>query len=260
MISTAADYIKLLGLNSFFYALIGKLTKTETHRLIQVKDIASPIVLRIPSSDFGAFKQIFTHKEYLFKSVIEPKFIIDAGANIGLASIYFANIFPNAKIFSIEPEEKNFSILERNVKPYINITPIKAALWNKVGVISLTDPGLGHWGFMTQQSSGLIENVSESTTAPAIATVPAVTIDSIMSEYKIDNIDILKIDIEGAEKEVFESSESWLVKVNSIIAELHEHMKPGCTRSFYNGTNGFEIEWRRGENIYLSRRAFIAPY
>jgi len=83
--------------------------------------------------------------------------------------------------------------------------------------------------------------------------------DSVIDEYRLDKIDILKIDIEGAEKEVFADTSSWIEKVDAIIVELHEHMKSGCVRSFYNGSNGFEHEWRKGENVYLSRGASLKP-
>jgi hypothetical protein len=79
------------------------------------------------------------------------------------------------------------------------------------------------------------------------------TIDKIMKNYSLSKIDILKVDIEGAEKEVFSDTLSWIEKVDSIIIELHERMKKGCNRTFYYGTNGFDNEWKQGENIYLAK-------
>jgi hypothetical protein len=80
------------------------------------------------------------------------------------------------------------------------------------------------------------------------------TLDSIMREYNLQRIDILKIDIEGAEKEVFNDTSSWLEKTDAIIIELHERMKSGCDHSFYNGSKGFDEEWHQGENVYLTRK------
>ncbi len=79
------------------------------------------------------------------------------------------------------------------------------------------------------------------------------TIDKIMEDYALTKIDILKIDIEGTEREVFSDTSSWIEKIDSIIIELHERMKAGCNRSFFLGSNGFDREWQQGENIYLSR-------
>jgi FkbM family methyltransferase len=73
--------------------------------------------------------------------------IIDAGANIGLSALFFANKYPDAKIFAIEPEETNYKLLELNTKPYNNVCLIKAALWDSVRKIHLFDTGLGKDGY-----------------------------------------------------------------------------------------------------------------
>jgi FkbM family methyltransferase len=82
-----------------------------------------------------------------------PEFIIDAGANIGLASVYFASRFPNARILAIEPERKNFEILVKNVERYPNVQPILGALWGERAEVEVVDRGLGNWGFMIEASS-----------------------------------------------------------------------------------------------------------
>jgi FkbM family methyltransferase len=204
--------------------------------------------MRLNTSDFPTFDQVFIQQEYDFDISRAPKVIVDAGANIGLASIYFANKYPDAKIIAIEPEQSNFKLLEMNVSPYPNVIPVQAALWNKNEDINLIDPGLGKWGFMTE-----IKNASDELSSNACHTVEAMTIDKIMQNFNLEKIDILKIDIEGAEREVFNDSSSWIDRVDSLIVELHERMKAGCNRSFYNGSNGFIYEWTQGENVYLSR-------
>lgn len=98
-----------------------------------------------------------------------------------------------------------------------------------------------------------MKNLSENLPGKTCHTVPAMTIDKIMKNYSLSKIDILKVDIEGAEKEVFSDTLSWIEKVDSIIIELHERMKKGCNRTFYYGTNGFDNEWKQGENIYLAK-------
>ena len=105
---------------------------------------------------------------------------------------------------------------------------------------------------MTAKKEAVDDNGGQS-----CQTVRSVSIDSLMTAYNLDQIDILKMDIEGAEKEVFSDTSSWIKKVNAIIIELHERMKPGCNRSFYCGSNGFDAEWKQGENVYLSRKNFI---
>ena len=149
---------------------------------------------------------------------------------------------------SIEPEESNFDLLVENTSLYPNIIPLKAALWHENARISLTDPGMGKWGFRTEAV-----NIDKSTSLNFRESVTAITVDQLMKDYGLSKIDILKIDIEGAEKEVFSNTSKWITQVNSIIIELHDWMKQGCSRSFYCGTPDFDGEWQQGENMYLSK-------
>ena len=248
MIDQAISYLNILGPRGLAIGVLGKATKNQSLFKLQRADIQFPFSVRVPSSDVSTYKQVFVEKEYDFEVVKQPKVIVDAGANIGLASIYFAGIFPDARIIAIEPEESNFELLKKNVSPYRNITAINAAVWNENKRISLVDPGLGKWGFMTQERGEEREVLGSS-----CHDVEAITIEKLMKEFQIDHIDILKVDIEGAEREVFADSSAWIGKVDVLIIELHEHLKSGCNRSFYRGTMGFDNEWKRGENVYLTR-------
>ncbi|HEX3969467.1 MAG TPA: FkbM family methyltransferase [Edaphobacter sp.] len=186
--------------------------------------------------------------EYKFDVNRDPEFIVDAGANIGLASVYFANQFPNARILAIEPEKENFEVLLKNVEPYPNVQPVLGALWSERAEVEVVDRGLGNWGFMIESSPN--GQVSPSSGQQK---VEGMTVDMILDRYNVQEISILKMDIEGAELEVFRNSSSWINRVDSLIIELHEHMKPGCNRSFYSATSGFDIEWSQGEFVYLTR-------
>lgn len=243
-------YFKVIGLKGFVLSIASKLLNKELRIKIVGRDHRHPISLRLLSSDIPAYRQVFLDKEYDFSSIVTPEVIIDAGANIGMSSIYFANKYPNAKIIALEPENSNFDLLEENTLPYKNIKSLKSALWSSCGYMSLVDPGLGNWGFMTKD-----RNTSNIDQAKLCDTVISLTVNQIMQDQQIDKIDILKIDIEGAEKEVFSNTSLWLDKVDMIIIELHEHLKPGCNRSFYLGSNGFDCEWTQGENIFLSRES-----
>lgn len=252
IISRAVTYIKILGFFGASKALKALICNSTTVIKIRHLNYKYPIFLRFPSSDLPTFRQIFFDKEYDFSVSKDPEVIVDAGANIGLSSVYFANKYPKAKIIAIEPEETNYLHLKKNVASYQNIVPVQAALWGHNGEIDLVDPGLGKWGFMTQ-NSGKSKNSNKHT----YQKISAKTVDQVMREHHLRNIDILKIDIEGAEKEVFCDTSLWIGKVDSLIIELHEHMKLGCNRSFYMGSSGFCFEWLQGENVYLSRGQYI---
>ena len=244
-------YLKVAGLPGILAAAKAGATRSVVKVTLERRDLKHPIQLRIPSSDVPTYRQVFIDGEYAFHAQKTPEVIVDAGANIGLASVYFANKYPDAKIIAIEPEQSNFDLLKENTSPYPNIIPIQAALWNKNGEINLVDPGLGKWGFMTGEKTSSGESRDNVCHA-----VKAITVDRIIADYGLERVNILKVDIEGAEKEVFSDTSAWIDSVDSIIVELHERMKPGCNRSFYLGSGGFDHEWGQGENVYLSRRTF----
>lgn len=246
-------YLRSVGFNGYIEAVKAKIMGEARLFKVERQDCKYPFWLRVPSSDVPTYRKVFIDHEYEFKVNAAPNVIIDAGANIGLASIYFANKYPNAKIISIEAERGNYELLSKNVANYKNVIPVHAALWNVCEEISLIDPGLGDWGFMTgEDNEGLsMDDIRHS--------VPGVTIDYLIQEYHIDEIDILKVDIEGAEKEVFEDTSGWIDRVNSIVVELHERMKPGCNRNFYCGTPNFGSEWHKGENVFVSKNEYLTP-
>ena len=149
MIARLAHYTRILGLPGLFGSVAGKLSGRLHTISFRPDNLPHPIYVRVPSSDVDAYDQIFLQAQYQFDVKQSPRVIIDAGANVGLAAIYFAHRFPTARIFAIECEASNFEILKRNVSPYPSIVPIQAALWDHDGEIAIVDPGLGKWGFMT---------------------------------------------------------------------------------------------------------------
>lgn len=248
MIAGIKDHYSRFGASGLLTALKVKLGSSNDLFEVKRKDVRAPFYLRLKSSDIPTFDQVFVLQEYDFAVLRSPKIIVDAGANIGLASIYFANKYPDAKIIALEPEQSNFKLLEKNVSPYPNVVPVQAALWHKNEEINLIDPGLGQWGFMTESATS-----SAASQGDFRHLVKAMTVDMVMRSFNLERIDILKIDIEGAEKEVFSDSSSWIESVDALIVELHERMKEGCNSSFYNGSKGFIDMWEQGENVYLSR-------
>jgi FkbM family methyltransferase len=212
---------------------------------IKIRKVTFPIHLRTKSSDLLAFHQIFTFKEYDMNLGFSPRFIVDAGANIGLSVVFFANKFPSVKIVAIEPEKANFVMLEKNTKGYENILLAKRALSNQPNVnFDVIDKGYGNWGFVTEmQDSKNTKNV--------IDTVKTITIDEILMEYNLEYLDLLKIDIEGGEKELFESNyENWLPKTKCIIIELHDGITKGSSKSFFKAISKYDFSYfNRGENL-----------
>lgn len=254
---SAVRYLRMLlavcrvaGPRGVLIALWGKALKTESILTVTPKQIKHPISLRVPSSDAEVFVQVFLDEEYAFSAAKHPQTIIDAGANIGLASIYFASRFPEATIVAIEPDPGNYELLKRNVSPYPNIRTSQAALWHSNKKINLYDSGLGSWGFMVDEAGDSCDRSSRKTLI-----VDGVTVDTVMAEHRISHVDILKMDIEGSEREVLHGLPSWISSVDSIIIELHERTKTGCEDAFNTCASAFDDQWVRGENVFVTRKS-----
>ena len=117
-----ANFYKLIRAYGFFKGM------SIYQRLISDKD--SSFVLhglemhiRGGSSDAKVFLQVWLNNEYDIPLKSEAEVIIDAGANIGLASLYFKDKYPKASIYAIEPEKGNFDQLVKNTMYYWNVPP-----------------------------------------------------------------------------------------------------------------------------------------
>ncbi len=209
---------------------------------ISIPQSKSKIILRACTSDIPTFEQIFIGGEYDIETNLKPELIIDGGANIGCATIYFANRYPEAQIIAVEPEASNFEILRANTSAYPNITIRQSGIWNRKGFLKIENPEAEKWECRveeTESEDGHIE---------------AITIDEILESTQAEFIDILKLDIEGAEKELFSAYEGWLGRVRILMIELHDRYKPGCSESFYSAVSHFDFEEsRRGETVILVR-------
>ncbi|MCK6617534.1 MAG: FkbM family methyltransferase [Cyclobacteriaceae bacterium] len=199
-----------------------------------------PIHYRPGTADLTTFREIFLREEYNLDlpTSIKPKTIIDAGANIGFTSLYFSRLYPDAIIYSLEPEQGNFELLKKNVEGYSNIMAVQAALWNQNGTIEIADRGHGLRGFMVEEASGKNQ------------TMQAITLPSLILQHHITSIDILKIDIEGSEKEVFSGDTSWLRITKCLVIELHDRMKPGCSEAVFAALSPYHFSKTvKGENL-----------
>jgi FkbM family methyltransferase len=217
------------------------LKKIKFPRIIKIRlpHLENVIILRSNTSDIDVFEKIFIDEEYAFITDHEPHVIIDGGANIGLASVYYSIVYPQAKIIAVEPEESNYQLLKENVKEFPNVSIVKAGIWNDNKYVQISNPRDHKFAFMLEESHNSQD-------------IKAITIDELIKQHNLNYIDILKLDIEGAEKEVFSNYPSWIGKVGMIVIELHDKIKVGSNRAFYTATDRFVIsEFRRGENVFV---------
>ncbi|MCZ8196450.1 MAG: FkbM family methyltransferase [Flavobacterium sp.] len=189
------------------------------------------IYLRNNTKDLETFEEIFLTNLYDTTLPIIPKTIVDAGANVGLASLFFHLKYPEASIVALEIESKNSKVIKKNTSGINNFELIEKGLFNKKSFFKIEDPYNASNSFQIREVTEQEEYDVEST-----------TLDEILSQKKWDTIDILKIDIEGAEKDLFSSNyENWLPKTKVIMIETHDRMIPKCSYTVMNTINKYNF-------------------
>ena len=234
-------YYNLCGIRGVVAAASFRMFERPRELTVVPRGTDHSVHLRMGTSDFCAYKDVLVCREKNYDpgiSDFSPRVIVDAGAHIGMASISFARRYPRAAIVAIEPEPRNFAALLRNVAPYKSIVPVQAALWKQDGEVCL--------GASDVHPKGAFE-VRERGQSP----VRAITVRTLMREQGIHFIDLLKLDIEGAEKEVFEACD-WIESVRIIAIELHDRVKPGCRAAVRTATRSFRFEDRGGVTFCFS--------
>jgi FkbM family methyltransferase len=204
--------------------------KPTPETLVELSIPGAKILVRTGTHDIDIFEQIFLMRDCAAPSTIHPELIIDGGAHIGCSAIWFALAFPSARIIAVEADKNNYDLLERNVSAFKNITCVHGAIWGVSGPVAIANPDQDPWGFSVQSAA-------ESSQGP---TIMGVTIGDLLLSSGENRIGLLKLDIEGAERQVFASQyESWLSATDAIMIELHDRYQPGCSETFFAAVNPF---------------------
>jgi FkbM family methyltransferase len=243
---------------SFLKRHLPRLTGAET-ACVSVKPVGA-VHLRTGESDVAAIRQVFRDGGYGidFTSAVGARIanrydeivasgripaIVDAGANIGAATMLFRSQFPKAHIISIEPELGNFSILRKNTDGSEQIHVIHSAIGSTEGFVSVKNEGLG-WAVRTERAS---------------SGVPIITMKSAFGVIPNGVPFVAKIDIEGFEADLFSANIDWLDETFVVYIEPHDWMLPGksTSRTFQRamGQRDYEL-FIRGETLtYVRPRA-----
>ena len=216
---------------------------------LQIIDVFGlPFSYRGETSDEVVGNEILEEGKYVLPiEDFQPKVIIDCGSNIGYSTLYFANTYPDAQIYAIEPEKINFKFLQYNTIFYDNIHLINSAVWGKESFVRLESTELGEMGYMT------VETGEDNPTA-----FKATTIGKLIHENGINEIDLLKIDVEGSEKEIFgaEGVDDWLGKVKVLSIVLHDELRDGASFEFFKAISKYKWKFSTRNNVLTFIRNF----
>jgi FkbM family methyltransferase len=161
--------------------------------------------------------------------------IIDGGAHIGLASVWFALEFPLAEVIAVEPEAENFALLRRNTAG-LHVQCVHGALGDSYGLSRIIDTGEGTWGYQTEATNIVAGSVVRTPLADMIGAPGRLL--------------IVKLDIEGAEGEVMRTHADWLRDCPVVIIEPHSWINQDLLSPLYEaGRSIFQC----GENVVSVR-------
>jgi FkbM family methyltransferase len=163
-------------------------------------------------SELLALEEVFVNHEYALDLPAPPATVVDLGANAGQASRFFRARYPAARIVAVEPDPRTFRHLERNLGSDGNVTLHQCAITTRSGPVGLTRSLDASW--MTR-----VADRGEST----VATVQGMTLSDLFAEEGLEHVDLMKVDIEGAELEVL-TADPAMRSVGTVIGELHYWM------------------------------------
>jgi FkbM family methyltransferase len=163
-------------------------------------------------SELWVLREVFVLEHYALPSDVAPEVIVDLGSNVGISVLYFASRFPRARIVAVEAEPDAYARLRANTGHLERVTPVHAAIADHDGEAVIFS-GDESWGASTIRAP---EHSQQRV-------VPAMTLDRLAAVHRLDRIDLLKMDVEGAEVPIVRTAQA-LRRAGTVIFEFHrEH-------------------------------------
>ncbi|HWD91555.1 MAG TPA: FkbM family methyltransferase [Verrucomicrobiae bacterium] len=194
---------------------------------VWLKDRRHPFFVRLGSTDMLVLDEMFHAREYSFveESLRGVHRIVDLGANVGFSLRYWNEVFPGAKILAVEPEPENFNLCRRNVEAggfADAVELVRACVGSHRRLAHLSGGDAWAYQMSSQPEAG----------APSVPVVPLSEL--LETHFPCGQIDLLKCDIEGAERELFADCASWISRFKAIVIELHP---PYSTAELFSDLN-----------------------
>ena len=207
-------------------------------KLVMRNPFRGEVVLRERGSDILTFTEVIQQEVYrdVVIALRDCQTVIDLGANIGLASRYFADHFPNCKILAVEPNPSTYDVLALNVERLVangRCRILRAAVWGSEKTLTggaVDDPD--HFSAFA---------VHETAVPPDEEAIAGWPMSKIIAHSGFERVDLLKVDIEGAEVELFKGNVDWLQQVRTIAIEFHDNSRTECKFDDLMKRHGFRV-------------------
>ena len=172
--------------------------------LKRVKIGSSTVTYRKSEEVMHAYREIFRDGSYTFKTTSDKPLILDCGAHIGMSVVFFKQLFPAARIVAFEPDKENFYLLSENAKQFSDITLQQKAVW------------IHNDGVVFEETGDMSSHIDTNAKATK-GGIPSAR----LYDYLDQPVDMLKVDIEGAELDVLWDCKDRLHNVKNLFVEFH---------------------------------------
>jgi FkbM family methyltransferase len=175
----------------------------------------------------------------------DVRYIVDCGANIGCSALYLLQRYPRAEIVVVEPDAENMQMCRRNLAPFAGrVTFIQAGVWS-ASVPMVVERGKyrdgAEWAFQVRPA--------KPCESPHFVSM---TLGDLMAAASFPRIDLLKMDIEAAEQEVFRAGyETWLDRTRTLAVELHDDQ---CKRAVVRALAGYPFTSLQSGELTVFRK------
>jgi len=214
---------------------------------LRVPGVRTQLLCRTSGSDRWVLRGVFWEQHYNIALRDPPELIVDGGANVGYASVYFANKYPDAHIIAIEPDPENCALFRKNCAAYPNIELIQGALWTSSTHLIIENPADDSWALRVLEAP-----------ASTYRSFKGFTVADILRRSGKQRIDLLKLDVEGSEEQLFTSNYgSWIERVENLMVEVHGQRSRDAVLTATED-RGFSIS-QSGAHVVLRKRADDEP-
>ena len=264
----SANYLAWRGLAGLPLMVAHRIRhRLARHRYTVSDPVLGNITLRPRSADLHVFSQVVISGEYTapprYAAVLRSRIdavlaqgrkplIIDGGGNIGLVARAFATEFPMAQVVCVEPDAANHALAIENTRTCPNVTVLRAALWSHDTVLDLEDGSVDTWAY----------KYGETATASGDNRVDALSIDSLIARFPGSDLVLLKLDIEGAEKQALHADAHFWSLRPILYVEPHDWFdgQSGSLTGLLRQPGYHDADWIiSGENILVFPKHPAAP-
>lgn len=187
------------------------------------------------ASELEVLRNVFVEEEYRLPGGDPVRTVVDLGSHVGLSVLWFRALYPDARIVAVEPHPETFRRLRRNVGHLPHVELVHAAVGDSDGPRAL---------FASDQSWAA--SLRRRPPLDRVQQVACRRLDDVLAELGVESVDVLKVDIEGAEHEVLSTFEG-LSRVRTLVCEYHRELNGMDAFAFIRFLEGFQLLSLRGD-------------